>query len=168
VASALLQQLDVDYRFEDWTPPAPLIDKRELRGVPRHGIGRACKVGKEQIVGLLAALEIFIREDDATRNRRFAAVSRALLEALRPLTALRVRLVEDHAHGGLPLVEVHVPREGHSIDATGLAARLRAAQPSVHVDSTDADLDRLVLVPTCVAMEDVALVGAAFEAALRA
>src|SRR5208337_3875695 len=78
VASALLQQLDVDYRYEEWNPPAHLIDKRELRGVPRHGIGRACKVGKEQIVGLLTALARFTGEDDAARNRRFAAVADAL------------------------------------------------------------------------------------------
>src|SRR6202044_1672727 len=74
VASALLQQLDLDYLYDDWQPPARLIDKRDFAGVPRHGIGRACKVGKEQIAGLLTALARFSREDDAARNRRFGLI----------------------------------------------------------------------------------------------
>ena len=30
-----------------------------IKGLPQHGIGRACKVGKEQIVALLIALKFF-------------------------------------------------------------------------------------------------------------
>src|SRR6202041_3100080 len=46
VASALLQQLDLDYLYDDWQPPSRLIAKRGFPGVPRHGIGRPCKGGK--------------------------------------------------------------------------------------------------------------------------
>jgi L-seryl-tRNA(Ser) seleniumtransferase len=95
IASALLQQLDLDYVSEDWQPPSQLIDRGALRGVPRHGIGRSCKVGKEQIVGLLTALERFAGEDDAARNARFAIVADALLQRLSPLTGLRVQRVKD-------------------------------------------------------------------------
>ncbi len=82
VGSALLQQLDLDFVYEDWRPPAQLIDKRELRGVPRHGIGRPCKVGKEQIAGLLTALLRFTENDDAARNDRHAVIARSLAAAL--------------------------------------------------------------------------------------
>jgi D-glucosaminate-6-phosphate ammonia-lyase len=54
VGSALLQQLDLDCIYEDWRPPAQLIDKRDLRGVPRRGIGRSCKVrGQHTLCTLL-------------------------------------------------------------------------------------------------------------------
>src|SRR5207245_2364402 len=55
VGAALLQMLDLDDHFELWEPPAHLIDKSRLAGLPRHGIGRTCKVAKEQIVALLTA-----------------------------------------------------------------------------------------------------------------
>jgi len=168
VASALLQQLDLDYLYEDWQPPAQLIDKQGLRGVPRHGIGRSCKVGKEQIVGLLTALSRFTRDDDAARNARCTVIAAGLVDALSRVPALRVRTVADLAHGGMPLVEILIVPGPNQPTASQIAARLRAATPSVHVDSTNADNGSLILVPTCLRIDDATVIGAAFAAALNA
>jgi len=161
VASALLQQLDLDYLYDDWHPPAALIDKRDFTGVPRHGIGRACKVGKEQIAGLLAALARFDSEEDAGRNRRFAAIADSLAAALRKVPSLDVRTVADVSHAGMPLTEIHLgaPR------AAAIAAKLRAGSPSIHVDTTFADHGILILAPTCLRLKDAAVIGSAFAAA---
>jgi len=166
VASALLQQLDLDYRYEEWQPPVQLIDKREFRGVPRHGIGRACKVGKEQIVGLLTALNRFAAEDDSARNERLLRIATALVESLRHLPALRVEKIVDASHADLPLVQITVTPAAGSPDAAAIAARLRTATPAVHADATDADNGTLVLVPTCPEVEDVPAIRASFKAAL--
>jgi L-seryl-tRNA(Ser) seleniumtransferase len=168
VASALLQQLDLDFIYDDWQPPAALIDKRDLRGVPRHGIGRGCKVGKEQIVGLLTALTRFTRDDDAARNRRFAAIAASLVGALDKLSGLQVRTIADAGHGAMPLVQISIASEANGPDALQVAARLRAGSPAIHVDSTNADAGILVLVPTCLVADDVAVIGRRFAAALKA
>lgn len=166
VGAALLQQLDLDYAFEDWQPPAQLIDKGQLRGVPRHGIGRSCKVGKEQIVGLLTALMRFTQEDDEARNARLADIADRLVDVLATLPRLQVQVIEDATHGGMPQVQV-VVEPGRRPDAGQIAARLRAATPSVHVDNADADRGILLLVPTCLASDDVAVIASAFAAAVR-
>lgn len=169
VASALLQQLDLDYLYEDWQPPAQLIDKREFRGVPRHGVGRACKVGKEQIAGLLTALVRFNADDDAARNRRFSLICTALIESLRGLSSLDARIVPDPAHAGLPLVQIRiVPHAGAQRSASAVAAALRSAPRPIHVDTTDADTGILILAPTCLKIEDAAVIGSAFAAAVSA
>jgi D-glucosaminate-6-phosphate ammonia-lyase len=167
VASALLQQLDLDYVYEDWNPPAHLIDKREFRGVPRHGIGRSCKVGKEQIAGLIAALLRFVGDDDAARNRRFTQITEAVIESLRGVSGIAVRAITDPAHGDLPLVEARIDAGLVGADAAEVGARLRAATPSVHVDSTNADHGVLLIAPTCLQIDDVVILGRAFAAACK-
>jgi D-glucosaminate-6-phosphate ammonia-lyase len=166
VGSALLQQLDLDYVYEDWQPPAALIDKQQLRGVPRHGIGRSCKVGKEQVVGLLAALLRFTEDDDDARNKRHAAVVQSLMDVLHEVASLRVRRVADLGHGALPLVEVVISPAANLPNAAQVAARLRAANPSIHVDATNADQGILMLVPTCLGSGDAPAIGLAFAEAM--
>jgi len=164
IGAALVQQLDLDYVYEDWAPPANLIDKQAFTGVPRHGIGRPCKVGKEQIIGLLTALMRFSEEDGA-RNLGFAAIADALIAALPRLPGIGVRGITDPSHGNLPLVEVVLDPQAGGLTAVQVAARLRAAEPSIHVDATNADGGILVLVPTCLRLQDAALIGNAFRLA---
>jgi D-glucosaminate-6-phosphate ammonia-lyase len=59
ISTAALQMLDLDDHPELWEPPVELIDRSRIVGMPRHGIGRAMKVSKEQIVALLTALRLF-------------------------------------------------------------------------------------------------------------
>lgn len=74
------------------------------------GIGRAMKVGKEGIVGLMAALEAWSRRDPAAERRRLAQVAEVFAERLARCSALgveqgptphRVALRVDHAAAGL-------------------------------------------------------------------
>ena len=52
--------------------PAPVADRQEPpAGRPSHGIGRPCKVGKEEIVGLITALQLFVSEDAEARRQRW-------------------------------------------------------------------------------------------------
>jgi len=54
-------------------PPAGVIDTEELPGVPRQGIGRGMKVGKEELVGIIRALELFVEEDHEARKAEWRA-----------------------------------------------------------------------------------------------
>ena len=121
IASALLQQLDLDFEFDSWQPPAALIDKDELKCVPRHGIGRSCKVGKEQIVGLLLALQTFASTPDAERESRSTLITEALLAALRGLPLIETRIIPDAEGRGVPRVEITVAA---TLDAQVLADRV--------------------------------------------
>lgn len=166
VGSALLQQLDLDGTFENWRPPSQLIDKKDFAGVPRNGIGRSCKVGKEQIIGLLAALNQFVEVDDDVHNRRLAAIVNALVVALTDLPGLGVRLADDGGHGGTPLVEVVIRAGAGEPNASQIASRLASASPAVQVDRTNADHNILMLSPTCLDAADAVEIRAAFAAAL--
>jgi D-glucosaminate-6-phosphate ammonia-lyase len=161
IVSALLQQLDLDVEFDSWQPPS-LIDKHELKCVPRNGIGRSCKVGKEQIVGLLLALEKFAGTPDALREERLMLVAQSLVEALRSEPRLQARLIADEENRGVPRVEIRAA----GLDAQELANRLRAGTPSVRVDGSRARSGVLLLIPTCLATTDAVPLAEALTRAL--
>jgi D-glucosaminate-6-phosphate ammonia-lyase len=167
VASALLQQLDLDYEFDAWQPPPHIIDKSELACVPRNGIGRSCKAGKEQIVGLLLALLRFAATDDDARRQTWLTIAHSLVAALDHLPALRVRLTSDADGRGVPLVEVSIQEEAWGLNAAAVAAKLRCATPSVRVDAARAHAGILTLVPTCLRSGDAELIGRAFAQAMK-
>ena len=77
IMSAALQMLDLDMATDVFDPPPEFIDKARLPGLPRNGVGRPCKAGKEEIAGLLVALERFVAEDDDARTARLEVPLRA-------------------------------------------------------------------------------------------
>lgn len=159
ISASLLQQLDFDYEYEDWNPPAELIDKGKFSGVPRHGIGRSCKVGKEQIVGLLTALKLFVKEGNSGRYDRLMAVSRRLLTELAEVASLSARIVSDPEETGMPVVEVTLDEAGARMKAIELTRRLRAGSPSIEVNPWRPDEGLLILSPACLGEDDPGLIG---------
>src|SRR5262249_1734359 len=105
IGSAMLQMLDMDDHFDLWEPPAQLIDKSRLAGIPRHGIGRSLKVSKEQIAALLTALKLFT---SGAYDRELPVQRRHLEQIAAALNGLpvqcRVRVPDDGE--GLPLLEI--------------------------------------------------------------
>jgi len=92
IMSAVLQQLDLDIAWEQWSPPPSLIDKDRLAGLPPHGIGRQCKVGKETIVGLLVALRRFLAENEQARYDRLLSLVKRLDSATGSLRNARTEV----------------------------------------------------------------------------
>ncbi len=156
VASALLQQLDMDVAPETWTPPR-LVDRANLRGVPHHGIGRGFKAGKEEIVGLLTALDRFLKADDAADNARLEARLEAIAVAL---DGHKVTLVPASVTGRVPVLEIAVP------EALAASARLQRGEPPVHLSERHAQRGVLILDPQVLLPEHDAPLAAALRAVL--
>lgn len=158
VASALLQQLDMDVAPETWVPPR-LVDRANLRGVPHHGIGRGFKAGKEEIVGLLAALDRFVKADDAADN---AALEARLKKIATALAGLDVTLVPAQQTGRVPVLEIAIA------DALVVSARLQRGDPPVHLSERHATRGVLTLDPQVLLPEHDAPLAAALRAVLTA
>src|SRR5207244_2045322 len=92
IMAAALQNLDLDIPWEMWEPPPALIDKSRLKGLPRNGVGRTCKAGKEEIVGLLTALKLFAAEGDAARHAKWLADAKIMANGLREIAGSAVSL----------------------------------------------------------------------------
>jgi L-seryl-tRNA(Ser) seleniumtransferase len=67
-----LQHLDVDVTADVWAVPRELVPVEKLPFIPRQGIGRGFKVGKEEIVGAIVALRLFAKQDHGKQREIWA------------------------------------------------------------------------------------------------
>jgi D-glucosaminate-6-phosphate ammonia-lyase len=162
IMSAVLQQLDMDIYWEQWAPPASLIDKQRLNGAPQHGIGRPCKVGKETVIGFLVALERFAAESDESRTRRFQPMVQALYKALAGVDHARLQITT----GLIPKLELHVSRDVPR-SAMDLCIELERGDPSIHTDASQAQAGILIFNPWCLRDGDVEKIAARVKPLLR-
>ncbi len=131
VGSALLQMLDMDDHFDLWEPPANLLDKSKFRGIPRHGIGRALKVSKEQIVALLTALKLF---SSGAYDAELAEKTQLLERILASLAGLaKCQLIPSPNGQSLPLLEILVDESRLGRTAFDVCRRLRQGEPPIQM-----------------------------------
>jgi D-glucosaminate-6-phosphate ammonia-lyase len=166
VAAAALQMLDQDTRPELWLPPADFIDRGKLPGAPQHGIGRVCKVGKEEIIGLLTALRLFVEEDPAARQARWTRLMRGLATALEGLPNCSVALVADPGHDDMPMVDITLDRRTSNRGALELARELQTGEPAIYVNAGRLDDGVLRFGPMCLQDTDPPRIAARLKALL--
>jgi D-glucosaminate-6-phosphate ammonia-lyase len=146
IGAAAVQMLDMDDHFELWEPPANLIDKARLGGIPRHGIGRALKVSKEQIVALLAALKLFTSGaydvELTDMRRRLDQIAGALAN----LPAC-YRMIPSPNGQTVPLLEISLNEAALGRTAIEVCRRLRAGNPPIQVGHGSLHEGKLIIHP---------------------
>jgi seryl-tRNA(Sec) selenium transferase len=152
IAPAALQMLDMDDHYELWDPPASLFPRspagadgkvKGVPGLPRHGIGRALKVSKEQIMALLTALRLFASgayDEEVSVKRRLLELIAGGLEGL----SLRCRMITVDDGQTLPLLEITLSGNSNAME---VCRRLRQGKPPVHVGHALLAEGKLVINP---------------------
>jgi L-seryl-tRNA(Ser) seleniumtransferase len=153
VASALMQMLDLDLPDAQFRLPPEFAGNDAPPRLPHHGIGRSCKTGKEEIVGLVVALRRFVAEGDAARSARL----RAKLETVR---AAMGDAPAEITEGAVPLLLL---RLADAAAARAAEARLRTHRPAIHVNQGRLREGVLVVNPLALAERDLPTLGAALR-----
>jgi L-seryl-tRNA(Ser) seleniumtransferase len=154
IASAALQHLDMHAAEEVWDPPADLFDVGDLAGVPRQGVGRGMKVGKEELVGLIRALELFVEEDHEARYAEWLARAEDVAADLEAVEGLSTSISESDS-AIAPVVVVSVD-ESVAGDAADLVLALRREDPRVFVGADALDRAEFTVNPMCLTDEEAA------------
>jgi L-seryl-tRNA(Ser) seleniumtransferase len=143
--------------MDAFNPPPAFIDKALLPGLPRNGVGRSCKAGKEEIAGLMVALERFLEESDDCRSARLEAPLREIQGALPELP--------------LELLTGFVPRLRLAVGSPSLARQLdsalRARSPAIYLEPGEIDHGRLYVSPLCLKAGDAGLIVSALADSWR-
>ena len=118
-----------------------LIERIRTLASPNEGVGRPMKVGKEEIIGLMTAVRIFLDQDEAATLADYERQVHQVVEAFHGDAAVDVvRGFPSEAGQPMPWAVV-TPRPGAlTTDAAGLAAQLKQGSPGVLVLSRDGQL----------------------------
>jgi D-glucosaminate-6-phosphate ammonia-lyase len=145
IASAALQTLDLDEYFEIWDPPDDLIPKARLVGIPRHGIGRGFKVGKEEVIGLLMALKLS-QQPPASAGDEQREHLEYISRELKGLPA-EPRLLLPRERTGTPSLHLVLNTRLLGRSAFDVARELKKGDPGIFVNERLLAQDTLVINP---------------------
>ena len=148
VESVAAQHLDMHAAGEVWGPPERLLDRSRFDGVPVQGVGRPLKVGKEELVGLLAALESFVDEDHDDTRAVWRARADRVANALGDVEGLSTVVADGGKNAG-PTVEVTVDESVTDVSTVDLVGALRRENPRVFVGADALDAHQFSVDPMC-------------------
>lgn len=157
IRSVALQHQDMDVHPDTWTW-RHLIADGTIDGPPLQGIGRACKVGREEVVGLLVALERFVAHDHDATFRTRQTISTTIADDLRRTLAADNAVVIHHEAGDAthrPMVTITFAGPDRRARAIATVNHLGDADPIIAVGQGGLDYGSFTINPACVSGDEV-------------
>jgi L-seryl-tRNA(Ser) seleniumtransferase len=110
-----------------------LIRAATLNASPNQAIGRPSKTSKEEIVGLVTALELFLAEDEDAEMARFREVCASIVDAVRDIPGVRAVVEQDAVNRVLPHAVVYFEPGWKGPSGRAIQLALAAGEPHVYV-----------------------------------
>ncbi len=150
IRSAWLQMADMDVRAGSWSR-AQWLETGYVPQPPRHGIGRGFKVGKDTVLGALAALERYPARDFAAERAQWHATCARIATALGGGSAFGVELLPENATGQYPVVRLSAPGPQ---SMQRLKQRLRQGSPGILLAEDEDDEAIAYIYPMCLGSDE--------------
>jgi L-seryl-tRNA(Ser) seleniumtransferase len=147
ILSAALQHQDMDVFPETW-PLRSLIEDGTIVGPPHHGIGRGFKVGKEEIIGLMTALELYQHRDFSAERSRWNADVECIVSSLRGMPGITSCIQYPQPNGReVPSAVIHINASIVAGDAHSVINALQEGDPPICVFEKNAGSGEIVIFP---------------------
>jgi D-glucosaminate-6-phosphate ammonia-lyase len=144
ILSAMLQHQDMDVFPETW-PLRQLIADGLLAGPPHHGIGRGFKVGKEEIAGLLTALQRYSTRDLEIEEQLWMTDLETVLSKIGDIPGV-LSYVQADARD-VPHAHIDIDPKLTKLDANAVIRALHEGEPSISVFERWANSGKIVIMP---------------------
>ena len=113
-----------------------LIEAAVANAAPNHSIGRACKVTKEEIVGLIVAVEVFLQQDEEEEFRHWSEQCKTIVDALAEVPGLHASVEYDGVDWVLPSAVIRMEPEWNGPTVKEAVARLREGDPPIWIGTS--------------------------------
>jgi len=119
---------------------ADLIEAASLNGSPHSDtIGRAAKIGKEEIVGLLTALELYLKRDHEAEWREWESRVREIAAALKNVRGVKTEMFVPEIANQCPHLRVEWEEQVIPKSNTDIVTLLREGDPRIEVRPSPGD-----------------------------
>lgn len=112
-----------------------LVEAAYANGSPNNRFGRIAKVGKEEIVGLLAAVELFLAKDHEAERREFTAMLNRAAEKLNDLPTVQTELIPNLDYSHSPRLSVQWDEQKLNLTIPQMVEKLRAGSPAIEASN---------------------------------
>lgn len=136
---------------------ADLIDAAFANASPHQFIGRGMKVAKEEIVGLLRAIQLFMNEDEDAETARYRRMAQQVVDALAEAPGLRVTLEHDEHNYLIPHAVMRFTKEWRGPSRNEIYQAMIDGDPPVYLHDIF-DPDELAVDPFNLDDEELGIV----------
>lgn len=120
-----------------------LIEAARLNGPPNsNAIGRGLKVNKEEMLGMLVAVEVYLRKDHDRERREFDERAETIRKAAASLPGVKAELFVPEVANHVPHIRISWDPGSKGVTAATVVQKMRDGEPSIGVRSED---DALVI-----------------------
>ena len=110
-----------------------LVRAAALNASPNQGVGRPSKTSKEEIVGLVTALELFLAEDEEAEMRRYRQVCQRIVDALSDLAGLRCMVEHDGINRIIPHAVIYFEPAWNGPSGHDVREALAKGDPHIYI-----------------------------------
>ena len=110
-----------------------LIRAATLNASPNQAIGRAAKTSKEEIIGVLTALELFLAGDEKAEMDGYRKVCASIVDALGDIPGLRAVVEQDGVNRVLPSAVIYFEPSWTGPSGRAVQLALAAGDPHIYV-----------------------------------
>jgi len=112
-----------------------LIDAATINNSPNdETVGRGMKVAKEQIVGMVAAVDWFVNQSEETMQAEFHARAVRIADSLKDIPTLTTKIVVPPVANQVPHLIIRYDQATVKISPLDVAEKLRRGTPSIELN----------------------------------
>ena len=144
-----------------------LVEAAWRNGSPHQALGRPMKVSKEDIIGVIAALEVwFGARDPAVERKKWDDDCATIAARVAQIPGVTSEVLEPAGVDRVPRLKIIWDREKYRLDGLGLRNRVLDGEPRVMLDDNSATANSIAVEPFQLQPGEAQLVGDAVVAAL--
>lgn len=134
-----------------------LIEAAAANASPNQTLGRPMKVAKEEVVGLITALERFVEEDEEQEMRDYAAIAQRAVDAFAEMPGLEVGLEHDRHDYLIPTAVMRFTAQWRGPSRDQVAQAMQKGNPPIYLHQLG-NPDELAVDPLNLLDEEVQIV----------